>query len=72
MKLALQYVSNTEGKPISVMLPVSDWKKILRKLKKYEETLKIKSDIEEAMSEVAELKLSKEKKQSLIAFLNEL
>ncbi len=72
MKLALQYVSDVKGKPQSVMLPVAEWEKVLRKLKKYEQALKIKSDITEALDEVAVLRKSKDKKQNLTDFLNEL
>lgn len=72
MKLALQYVSDMQGKTQSVLLPVSDWEKIVKKLRKYEQALKIKSDIEDAMSEVAALGKSKSKKQTLTDFLNEL
>ena len=34
MKIALQYVSDSEGKTQSVQLPLTDWEKILTKLKK--------------------------------------
>lgn len=72
MKIALQYVSDTDGKTQSVQLPITDWEKILAKLKKYEQTLKIKSDLKEAFEQVEILKKSKSKKESLNDFLNEL
>ena len=72
MKIALQYVSDGDGKTQSVQLPLPDWKKVLAKLKKYEQTLKIKTDLQEAFEQVAQLKKSKTKKQSLNDFLNEL
>ena len=72
MKLALQYLSDVNGKPQAVQLSLTDWEKVLARLKRYEQTLKIKSDLIEAFEEVALLKNSTEKKQSLTDFLNEL
>lgn len=72
MKIALQYVSDTDGKTQSVQLPITDWEKVLTKIKKYEQALKIKSDLKVAFEQVAQLRKSKEKKQTLKDFLNEL
>jgi asparagine synthetase A len=72
MKIALQYVNDSSGKVQSVQVPVSDWEKLMAKLKKYEQTLKIKTDLKDAFREVAQLSKSKAKKQTLKDFLNEL
>ena len=72
MKIALQYVSNSAGKTKSVHVSLTDWEKLLMKLKKYEQTLKIQTDLKEAFEEVAKLRKSKQKKQTLKDFLNEL
>ena len=72
MKLALQYLNDANGNPQSVQLSLGDWEKILAKLKKYEQALKLKNDLSEAFEEVASLRKSKEKKQNLSDFLNEL
>ena len=72
MKIAIQYVSDSDGKTQSVQLPLTDWERLMNKLKKYEQTLKIKSDLKEAFEQVAELRKSKVKKQTLKDFLNEL
>ena len=69
MKIALQYGSDSDGKTQSVQLPLTDWEKLMNKLKKYEQTLKIKSDLKEAFDQVAELRKSKVKKQTLKDFL---
>ena len=69
MKLDIQYVSDSDGKTQSVQLPLTDWKKVLAKLKHYKNTLKIKSDLQEAFAEVKTLRKSKSKKQSLNDFL---
>ena len=70
MKLALQYLSDINGKPQAVQLPLNDWEKVIAKLKKYEQTLKLRSDLKEAYEEVAILKKSKAKKETLTEFLN--
>lgn len=72
MKIALQYVSDEDGKTQSVQIPLTDWEKVLAKLKKYEQTLKIQTDLTEAFEQVAQSRKSKAKKQSLKDFLNEL
>ena len=72
MKIALQYVTDSEGKTQSIQMPISDWEKLLLRIKKYEQTLKIKSDLKEAFEQVAQLRKLKEKKQTLNDFLNEL
>lgn len=72
MKIALQYVSDEDGITQSVQLPLTEWEKVLTKLKKYEQTLKIKTDLTEAFEQVENLRKSKVKKQSLKDFLNEL
>lgn len=53
-------------------MPLTDWEKVLTKLKKYEQTLKIKTDLKEAFDQVAQLRKSKLGKQTLNDFLNEL
>ena len=70
MKLALQYLSDVNGKLQAVQLPLNDWEKVTAKLKKYEQTLKLKSDLQEAYEDVAILKKSKAKKETLTEFLN--
>ena len=72
MKIALQYVNDSSGKLQSVQVPLTDWEKLMAKLKNYEQTLKIKTDLKDAFQEVAQLRKSKAKKQTLNYFLNEL
>jgi len=72
MKLDIQYVSDSDGKTQSVQLPLTDWKKVVAKLRHYEQTLKIKSDLKEAFEQVRVMRKSKSKKQTLNDFLNEL
>ena len=72
MKLAIQYLNDKTGNIKAVQVPFSEWKKVMAKLQKYEQMLKMKSDLTEAFEEVAEIRKSKIKKQTLTDFLNEL
>lgn len=72
MKIALQYVNDSKGEVQAIQLQLSEWEKVLAKLKKYEQALKIKSDLAEAFEQVKALKSGKDKKQTLGDFLNEL
>jgi NADH dehydrogenase FAD-containing subunit len=72
MKLALQYLNDGDGNTQAIQMPINDWQKLVHKLKKYEQALKIKSDLQEAFTQVEELQKPKSKKQTLKDFINEL
>ena len=72
MKIAIQYLNDSNGKTQAVQLPLSDWEKVLDRMKMYEQSLKIKSDLKEALAQVTKMKKSKNKKQTLNEFLDEL
>ncbi len=72
MKIDVQYVSDSNGKTQAVQLPLSEWEKVVAKPRKYEQILKIKSDLKEAFEQVALLRKSKVKKQTLTDLLDEL
>jgi hypothetical protein len=72
MKIALQYVKDMNGETQAVQLPLTDWEKVLNRLRKYEQALKLRSDLKEAFEEVASLKKQNGHKQTLNGFLNEL
>jgi hypothetical protein len=72
MKIALQYVSDSKGETTAVQLSLTEWEKILSKLKKFEQTLKIKLELKEAFEQVEILKKSKGEKKTLKDFLNDL
>lgn len=72
MKIAVQYVNDINGNTQAVQLPLSEWEKVLNKLKKYEQTLKLRSNLKKAFEQVEILKKSKGNKQTLNEFLNEL
>ncbi len=46
MKIALQYVNDINGNTQAVQMPVAEWEKVLKKLNKYEQALKLKSDLQ--------------------------
>lgn len=72
MKITLQYVNDMNGNTQAVQLPLTEWEKVLNKLKKYEQALKLKSDLQEALEQIAVLRSKKGHKQTLNEFLNEL
>lgn len=72
MKITLQYLNDINGNTQAVQLPLTDWEKVLNKIKKYEQALKLKSDLKEAFDQIAVLKNSKGRRQTLNEFLNEL
>jgi len=72
MKIAIQYLNDSSGNINAVQVPVAEWNKMVAKIRKYEQMLKIKSDLMEAFEEVEMLRRSKAKKQTLTDFLNEL
>ena len=72
MKISLQSVSDKNGKPQAVQIPVSEWEKVLTHIRKSEQALKLKSDLKLAFKQVDTLRKSKVKKQTLTDFLNEL
>lgn len=56
----------------AVQLPISQWTRLMNKITKYEQMLKIKSDLTQALKEVKKMRGGKIKKQSFQDFLNEL
>jgi len=71
MKTAVHYVNDQEGKIQAVQLPISHWTRLMNRLNKYEQMLKVKSDLTQAFEEVKKMRQGKIKKQSLQYFLNE-
>lgn len=72
MKIPIQYVNDSSGQLKAVLISVTHWDKIVQKVKKYEQLLKLKSDLTEAFQEVEEMRKGKKKEQTLSEFLNEL
>lgn len=72
MKLALQYLTDSSGTKQAVQLPLADWQRLLKRLNKYEQAIKLKSDIQEALVQVRQMRSSNKPKQTLNEFLDEL
>ncbi|MBL7732057.1 MAG: hypothetical protein JNM88_12825 [Chitinophagaceae bacterium] len=70
MRTAIQYINDPKGKTKAVQLPISQWTRLMNKLSKYEQLLKLKSDLEQSFGEVKKMNQGKIKKQSLQDFLN--
>jgi hypothetical protein len=72
MKVHLQYLNDQQGNLTAVQIPIEDWKKLEKKMKKYEQALQVKEDLTAAFGEVEQMKAGTIPKQSLADFLNEL
>ena len=70
MKITVQYLNDVDGNTQAVQLPLTDWEKVLNKIKRYEQALKLRSDLKEAFDQVTILKKTKGKKETLNQFLN--
>lgn len=71
MDITVQYVSDVSGNTQAVQLPLAEWKKVLKTIRRYEQALQLRSDLDEALTQVAKLGNDK-KPQTLSDFLNEL
>lgn len=72
MKLQIQYLNDQEGNLTAVQVPIEDWKKLEKKLEKYEQAFRVKEDLIAAFEEVKQMRAGKIPKQTLSDFLNEL
>ena len=53
-------------------MPLADWQRVMNRLNKYEQALKLKSDLQEAFDHVRQMRTGEKPKQTLTEFLNEL
>jgi hypothetical protein len=72
MKFTVEYIKDRRGRTRAVQLPMQQWEKLLRQLKKYKQTSKIKSDLKQAFEEVDSMRKSRAKKKNLTEVLDEL
>lgn len=72
MKVQLQYLNDQQGNLTAVQIPIEEWKKLEKKIKKYEQAFKVKEDLTAAFEEVKQMRAGAIPKQSLTDFLNEL
>ena len=71
MKINIQYINDSQGNIKAVQLPFPEWEKILLKLRKQQQMLKLRADLTEAFEQLQVLK-NRKKKNKLKEFLNEL
>jgi hypothetical protein len=64
MKIDVQYITDSHGNINAVQLPISEWEKLNAKVRRYEQMLKMKSDLTEAFEQVKQLRKSKAKEQT--------
>lgn len=72
MKLNIQYINNEKGEIQGIQMSIKEWEKLMKKLKQYEQILKIRSDLQKAIDEITELNKKRKAKQTLNDFLNEI
>lgn len=70
MKIPVQYVNDEDGNVKAIQVSITEWKKVLTKLKKYEQALSLKTDLSEAFEQVAQLRKTRRSKETLKEFLN--
>ena len=70
MKIPVQYVNDEDGNVKAIQVPITEWKKVLTKLKKHEQALSLKADLSEAFEQVARLRKTRGSKETLKEFLN--
>ena len=67
----IQYVVDSSGSKVSVILPFLEWEQLNSKYQKLQNKLDILQGIQDSMTEIKEAKNSGEKLQTLTDFLNE-
>lgn len=67
----MQYVNDADGKVQAVQVPVEDWNDLVEKLRHYEQLLKLRSTLSDALSQVARMRAGKLKKRTLKDVLRE-
>ncbi|MGB6047728.1 MAG: hypothetical protein WBG34_09020 [Flavobacteriales bacterium] len=71
MKVTMQYVNDADGNVQAVQVPVKDWNDLVEKLRHYEQLLKMRSTLSDALSQVARMRSGKLKKRTLKDVLRE-
>ncbi len=72
MEIKIQYLNDKDGNIQAVQIPIKDWKWIQSRFRNLSKELAIKEDLEQALSEVAQMQNGTIKKQTLDEFLLEL
>jgi hypothetical protein len=68
--MTLQYVTNTEGVPVAVQIPLLEWEKLMQELGELRRKIEVLQGIKEGIIEVRKARKEKRKLQTLTDFLN--
>ena len=72
MTYSLKHIRASNGKGQLVQMPLSDWKKIEKKLHEAEFLLKLRKDVESSLDEIALYKQGKKKLKTIQEVLAEM
>ena len=72
MTLHIEYITDTKGKPKSVVIPNGEWLKFNRHYELLKNKLAVLTGIESAFKDLKDIKSGKKKAKSLAEFLDEL
>jgi hypothetical protein len=70
MKIPVQYVNDEDGNVKAIQVSITEWKKVLTKLKKYKQALSLKANLSVAFEQVSQLRKTRGSKETLKEFLN--
>ncbi len=71
MQLHIQYLTNAAGATTAVQIPFQEWKKLTDDYKHLQQCEQVKTDLDNAFSEIFEIEKGRKKTLSLKGFLNE-
>lgn len=71
MKVPMQYVNDADCNVQAVQVPVEDWNDLVEELRHYEQLLKMRTTLNNALSQVARIRSGKLKKRTLKDVLRE-
>ncbi len=64
MKYGAEYNYDAKGQPKTVTLPAEEWERIVLRIRKSNQVLKIRKDLKSALSEVRDMDAGKKKMQT--------
>lgn len=65
MKVPMRYVNDADGNVQAVQIPVEDWNDLVEKVRHYEQLLKLKSGLANALAQVERMRSGKLRKRTL-------
>ena len=69
--LSIQYVTDQQGKKKAVLIPISDWNKILSEFQQMKEAQSLKAKLSSGFEQMEKIKAGKLPKTSLTQFIDE-